>query len=166
MAFESSTLDKSWPEGHSTMDKALACHTGGQGSNPNTTNVYSAPILLHSLSFSLSLSLSLSLSHTHTHTQCLLARAPIEYLSRGRNHCKILAAPSVRQNVREKGGKKNFWQNLQNQDLNPGPFEQVHYLRRNVTEFFNASQMRRNELNIQIYLFLRTAGVFRQAPTS
>ena len=28
------------------MDKALACHTGGQGSNPDMTKVYSAPILL------------------------------------------------------------------------------------------------------------------------
>ena len=34
------------PEGHSTMDKALACHTGVWGLNPDTTKVDSAPILL------------------------------------------------------------------------------------------------------------------------
>ena len=33
-------------EGHSTMDKALAWHTGGWGSNPDATKVYSAPIHL------------------------------------------------------------------------------------------------------------------------
>ena len=27
------------------MDKALACHTGGLGSNPDTTKDFSAPIL-------------------------------------------------------------------------------------------------------------------------
>ena len=30
------------PEGHCAMNKALACHAGGQGSNPDTTKV---PIL-------------------------------------------------------------------------------------------------------------------------
>ena len=34
-----------WPKGHSAMDKAVACHAGGRGSNPGTTKVYSAPIL-------------------------------------------------------------------------------------------------------------------------
>ena len=64
------------PKGHSAMDKTLTCHSGGQGSNPDTTNVYSAPILSGTLPCALSLSLSLSLflshslslTHTHTHT--------------------------------------------------------------------------------------------------
>ena len=29
---------------HSAMYKALACHAGGQGSNPDTTKDFSAPI--------------------------------------------------------------------------------------------------------------------------
>ena len=33
------------PVGESAIDKALAWHTGGQGSNPDMTKVYSAPIL-------------------------------------------------------------------------------------------------------------------------
>ena len=28
---------REWPQGHSAMDKALACHAGGWGSNPDTT---------------------------------------------------------------------------------------------------------------------------------
>ena len=33
------------PEGHSTMDKALACHAGGWSLNLDTIKVYSAPFL-------------------------------------------------------------------------------------------------------------------------
>ena len=39
----SSSFNKSWTpcifKGHSTMDKALICHTGGWGSNPDTTKI-------------------------------------------------------------------------------------------------------------------------------
>ena len=60
------------PEGHSTMDNALACHTGGPGSNPVTTKVYSAPILS-----------GIPAMCTLSHNACphLLLR---EYLSQGR----------------------------------------------------------------------------------
>ena len=34
------------PEGLCAMDKALACHAGGQGSNLDITKDFSAPILL------------------------------------------------------------------------------------------------------------------------
>ena len=40
------------PEGHSAMDKALACHAGSQCSNPDMTKVYGAPILSGTLSLS------------------------------------------------------------------------------------------------------------------
>ena len=33
------------PEGHTAMDKALACHTGSRGLKPNMTKVYGAAIL-------------------------------------------------------------------------------------------------------------------------
>ena len=33
-------------EGHCAINKALACHAGGRGLNPDTTKVYSAPIFL------------------------------------------------------------------------------------------------------------------------
>ena len=39
------------------MDKALACHAGGQGSNLDRTKVYSAPTLLGTLPCALSLAI-------------------------------------------------------------------------------------------------------------
>ena len=64
------------PEGHSAMDKALPWHTGGRGSNSDTTKVYSAPTLsgTHAMC-------TLSLSHTHNACHHMLQR---EFLSRRR----------------------------------------------------------------------------------
>ena len=71
-------------EGHSTMDKALACHTSGRGLNPDTTIAYSAPILS-----------DISLSHN---TCCHVLNG--EYLSQCGKKRGImvifLAEPSVR----------------------------------------------------------------------
>ena len=92
-------------EGGSTRDKALACHAGSWGSNPDTTKVYSAPIL------------------SGTHAMCTLSHNACchalhcQYLSHGRqkekNRGTILAAPSVGQNTDisvmfGKKGVKNF----------------------------------------------------------
>ena len=34
------------PKGHSTMDTALACHSGGRGLNPGITKYFNTPVLL------------------------------------------------------------------------------------------------------------------------
>ena len=62
------------PEGYSAIDKALACHTGSRGSNPEMTKVYSAPIL-----FGTPAMCTLSISHNACHHML-----QHEYLSRGR----------------------------------------------------------------------------------
>ena len=69
------------------MDEALACHTGGRGLNPDT------PKFIVLLTAWVPPPHALSLRNALT----MLQR---EYLSQGeRNHGKILAAPSVRQNM-------------------------------------------------------------------
>ena len=51
-------LHQFFKKGHGAMDKALACHTGCQGSNLDTTKFYSAPILSGTPACALSLSLT------------------------------------------------------------------------------------------------------------
>ena len=82
-------------EGHSEMDKALACQAGSWVSIPDPIKVFIAPILLGTPA-------------TCTLSQCLLSRAPARILSKGdgkkeRNRGKIFAAPSVGQNTDMKG---------------------------------------------------------------
>ena len=54
------------PEGHSAMDKAFACHACDQGLNPDTTKIYSAPILTGTP----------AMRNVNSLSQCLASRAP------------------------------------------------------------------------------------------
>ena len=78
------------PEGHSAMDKALACHTGGWGSNPDMTKVYS--ILSGTPAMC-------TLSHTMPVVTCSSLYTCHGGGKKERNHGKILAVPTVRQST-------------------------------------------------------------------
>ena len=80
----------SMPKGHSAMDKALTWHAGSQGLNPDTTKVYGASILSGTPTLC-------TLSHNASHH--MLHHEYLSWEDKERNHGKILAATSVRQNT-------------------------------------------------------------------
>ena len=77
------------------MDEALAWHTGGRGSNPDTTKVYSAPILSGTPAIS-------TLSHAMIVVMCSNMNTSHGGIKKRGIRVKILAAPSVRRNTNTK----------------------------------------------------------------
>ena len=94
----SSIKTNSQSDGHSAMEKALAFHAGGWGSNPETTKDFYC-------SYPFGYPATCTLFHN------ALMHSSMNTWHRGRNCGKIIAAPSVRQNtdiraMYEKGVKR------------------------------------------------------------